>query len=182
MPNIFDNVELKLLDALHSITTEANSADFCVGYFKLRGWGELADLAEPLSGDGEECVRVLVGMQPPPDEAMREMVRAVRRDIVLDRPTIARLQKRAGESFKDQLQFGVPTDSAAAALQQLARQLRSRKVRIHLFLQYPLHAKLYLVHRPDVAAPLVGYVGSSNLTLAGLSRQGELNSEDLISP
>ena len=154
---------------------EADSADFCVGYFNLRGWGELADLSGPLSGDGEECVRVLVGMHRPPKEAMRDVARASRRDAILDPPTRARLQKRTSQDFKEQLQFGVPTDCAEAALRQLAQQLQSRKVRIRLFLQYALHAKLYLVHRTDVAAPLVGYVGSSNLTLAGLSRQGELN-------
>jgi hypothetical protein len=35
--------------------------------------------------------------------------------------------------------------------------------------------KLYLVRRNDAVTPLVGFVGSSNLTLAGLSHQGELN-------
>ena len=40
---------------------------------------------------------------------------------------------------------------------------------------YPLHAKLYLVLRSDPITPLIGYPGSSNLTLAGLSRQEELN-------
>ena len=44
-----------------------------------------------------------------------------------------------------------------------------------LFLRHPLHAKLYLVHRPDPNNPTIGFVGSSNLTLAGLSKQGELN-------
>ena len=44
-------------------------------------------------------------------------------------------------------------------------------------MRYPLHAKLYLVHRHDTVTPTVGYLGSSNLTLAGLSQQGELNTE-----
>ena len=48
---------------------------------------------------------------------------------------------------------------------------------VKLFLQYSLHAKLYLVHRRDTVTPTVGYLGSSNLTLAGLSKQGELNIE-----
>src|SRR5438270_686306 len=42
-------------------------------------------------------------------------------------------------------------------------------------LQDTLHAKLYLLFRLDPINPTVGYLGSSNLTLAGLSRQGELN-------
>ena len=38
-----------------------------------------------------------------------------------------------------------------------------------------LHAKLYLMFRDDPVNPIIGYLGSSNLTFAGLSGQGELN-------
>jgi len=69
----------------------------------------------------------------------------------------------------------LPSAQAEKTLRELAKQLRARKVRIKLFLKHPLHAKLYLVHRQDSAAPLVGYLGSSNLTLSGLLHQGELN-------
>ena len=48
-------------------------------------------------------------------------------------------------------------------------------VGIKLFLPYPLHAKLYLLFRDDVNNPITGFVGSSNLTMQGLARQGELN-------
>ena len=46
---------------------------------------------------------------------------------------------------------------------------------VRLFLRHPLHAKLYLLFRSDPTNPMVGYLGSSNLTQSGLSRQGELN-------
>ena len=46
---------------------------------------------------------------------------------------------------------------------------------VKLFLRHPLHAKLYLLFRPDPVNPTVGYMGSSNLTQSGLSLQGELN-------
>ena len=60
-------------------------------------------------------------------------------------------------------------------LRRLAAQIRARKVVVKLFLGHPLHAKLYLLFRPDPINPIVGYLGSSNLTQSGLSRQGELN-------
>ncbi|MGH8005853.1 MAG: helicase-related protein [Candidatus Binatia bacterium] len=53
--------------------------------------------------------------------------------------------------------------------------MKAKKVVVKLFLRHPLHAKLYLLHRTDPNNPTVGFVGSSNLTLAGLSHQGELN-------
>ena len=62
------------------------------------------------------------------------------------------------------------------ALRRLAReQIKSKKVRVKLFLRHALHAKLYLLFRPDRTNPIIGYLGSSNLTLSGLSHQGELN-------
>ena len=60
-------------------------------------------------------------------------------------------------------------------LQQLAAQLKEGKLQVKFFADYPLHAKLYLAHRDDKINPIIGYVGSSNLTLAGLEKQGELN-------
>ncbi len=44
-----------------------------------------------------------------------------------------------------------------------------------LHLKHTLHAKLYLAHRDDYNSPTIGFVGSSNLTFAGISKQGELN-------
>ena len=52
---------------------------------------------------------------------------------------------------------------------------RPRRLVVKLFVRHPLHAKLYLLFRPDPVNPSVGFLGSSNLTLAGLSNQGELN-------
>ena len=71
--------------------------------------------------------------------------------------------------------YGVPTNADEATLHRLAEQLRARRVIVKLFLRHPLHAKLYLLFRNDPVNPVTGYLGSSNLTMAGLSQQGELN-------
>jgi HKD family nuclease len=60
-------------------------------------------------------------------------------------------------------------------LRRLARQIKAKKVTVKLFLRHPLHAKLYLLFRPDPVNPTIGFLGSSNLTFAGLAKQGELN-------
>lgn len=176
MPNIYDNKESTLLDGLHRIMQKATGCSFCVGYLNLRGWGKLANMIDTFAG-GEEmrACRLLVGMHRPPEEEMKALAGVMRGPNVLDGPTLTRLKQTVVKSFKHQLEFGVPSNTAETALGQLAAQLRARKVYLKAFLRYPLHAKLYLVARKDPVTPLVAFVGSSNLTLAGLSQQGELN-------
>ena len=179
MPRIFDNIDQKLLPALQEILETADHADFCVGYFNLRGWRGLSSYIEEWKGGEGECCRLLVGMQRLPEEELRQSMRLDQRDDGIDNQTALRLKQELAEKFREQLTVGVPTREDEIGLRQLAQQIRDDKVKIKLFLRHPLHAKLYLLYRPDPITPIVGYLGSSNLTLAGLSRQGELNVEVL---
>lgn len=175
MPRILDNVQDTLLRALEEVLIDSYRADFCVGYFHLRGWGRLAEYIDLFTGENGSCCRVLVGMQKPPEAQMRELQSAWGAEKDVDSRVAARLLREIVNNFREQIEFGVPTSSAEATLRKLARQIREGKVRVKLFLRYPLHAKLYLVYRLDRVTPIIGFVGSSNLTFAGLSEQGELN-------
>ncbi len=150
-------------------------ADFCVGYFNLRGWKELAPYVEKWAGGDGHCCRLLVGMQRPPEEDLRAALRTPSCDESMDNAKAVRLRKSLAAKFREQLQWGAPTDADETGLRRLAAQIQTKKLQVKLFLRHPLHAKLYLLFRPDPLNPQIGYLGSSNLTLAGLSRQGELN-------
>ena len=176
MPRIFDNLapNSSLLPALQETLGLSSRADFCVGYFNLRGWGGLAPLVDSWQpGDGP-C-RVLIGMQRLPHDDLRETLSLVDRPSGMDNQTAHRLKVQLAEQLRQQLTIGAPTNADERTLRQLAAQLRAKKVVVKLFLRHPLHAKLYLLFRNDPINPIVGYLGSSNLTFAGLSAQGELN-------
>src|SRR4051812_27681985 len=114
-------------------------------------------------------------MQRLPEDEFR-VAMSLRRDANgMDNATALRLKTRLAGEFREQLSIGIPTNADESGLRRLAQQLRDKKVRVKLFLRHPLHAKLYLLFRSDPNNPTTGFLGSSNLTLPGLSYQGELN-------
>jgi hypothetical protein len=175
MPRIFDNIEQSLLPALQETLNVAERADFCVGYFNLRGWRHLAGYVDRWAGGDGNCCRLLVGMHVAPSEELRRALSAIEAGGELDNQTAIREKRRIAEEFREQLAFGVPSNDDEAALRQLAAQIHAKQLVVKVFLRHSLHAKLYLLHRQDPINPIIGYLGSSNLTFAGLSHQGELN-------
>ena len=182
MPKIYDNIENHLTKGLNDTLELSHRTDFCVGYFNLRGWKEVANNIDKLSGveitegnqDIHRICRLLVGMQKMPIDILKEYF-SNDEDHLIDQAEAVKLKKRLAQEFKDQLTIGTPTEADEKALRKLSQQMKDKKVVVKLHLRYTLHAKLYLAYSADTRVPVVGFLGSSNLTLAGLAVQGELN-------
>jgi superfamily II DNA or RNA helicase len=175
MPRIFDNIATDLLPALRQSLEIGHRSDFCVGYFNLRGWKAIDGVIDQWQGgQGNQC-RLLVGMQRLPQDELRDAYSLLPKEDELSNQVVIRMKRRLAEEFRNQLTIGAPTDEDEAALRKLVSQLKSGKVVVKLFLRHTLHAKLYLCFRADPNNPITGFLGSSNLTLSGLSHQGELN-------
>lgn len=176
MPRILDNMNAWLEEALNrSLRENTLSLDAAVGYFNLRGWDLIADRVDALpGGNGAPKVRLLVGMTEHPHEEMRRLQR-LRALPPTDMETAYKNAEKALAEMRNQLEVGLPNEADEKALRRLRSQIDSGQVEVRLFLAHRLHAKLYLCHKDSVDNPRTGYVGSSNLTRAGLSDQGELN-------
>src|SRR5260221_256590 len=180
MPRIFETIENRLLEALQETLRISQHADFCVGYFNLRGWQHLDRLMEHWQGGATGNCRLLIGMAERPEDELRKLF-SLRGGQEIDQSTVVRLKQRMAQEFRRQLVMGAPTNQDQEGLRRLSAQLKAKRVVVKLFLRHKLHAKLYLLYQESRITPIVGYLGSSNLTLAGLQHQGELNVDVLDS-
>lgn len=96
-------------------------------------------------------------------------------DQQIDNQRALRLRNQLAEEFRKQLTQGAPTNADETALRALVEHLKTKRVRVKLYLRTTLHAKLYLTFREDVNNPRTAFLGSSNLSYSGLKMQGELN-------
>jgi len=185
MARLYDNIDLNFTDGLQGMITNigVRRVDFCVGYFNLRGWNIVMDQIDTLEGDYvyendkrefRRC-RLLIGMHRPDEELVRQLYTSTNPP---DANYVSRCKLEIARDFKRQLLLGLPTKQDEFTLRRLSAQMKDEKVCVKLYLKEPLHAKLYLAHRPDDNFNKIqAIMGSSNLTYAGLTKQGELNAE-----
>lgn len=180
MTRIFDNIELNLGGHLVETLSESNRIDAAVGYFNLRGWKLFGDVVQERDPGDAPIARVLVGMVhgEPEEQVLDHLQRTLEGgplEDVIDRKTARARQQQAKLKFRQQLMRGAPTAQDEATIRELRAQLSDGRVAIKLFTRRPLHGKTYICHRDDKITPIVAYVGSSNLTIAGLANNYELN-------
>ena len=135
MPRIFDNIDQSLLPALRETLALSDRADFCVGYFNLRGWKQIDAYIERWSGGPGHCCRLLVGMQRLPQDDLREALshsRNERTASTIRRPSAS--SRSSPSEFREQLMLGAPTNADEAGLRRLAAQIKAHKVIVKLFL------------------------------------------------
>ena len=186
MPNIFDNLtdSTRLGPALRDSLDEFDSVDVATGYIDLRGWSNLADVLDgkSVTEGGRPTARVLVGMVAPADS--QQLLDMLQDDVQppeygsgihdLERAIARRDQLVA--HLRTQLMRGLATREGQETLQTLKHQLEQGTVAMKVFSEKPLHGKTYIFHAPAKKhGSRWGYVGSSNLTGAGLNRNLELN-------
>jgi len=179
--DIIDNRTRKLADCIRPLLAESDAAKFAVGYFFLSGFklihAELERLRE---------LRLLIGnvSDPKTIEHLAETHSAAQI-----------LEQTRARQFANAREREAALDSVAAAMRArieritqtaederligpLLRLLDEKRFKIRVYTKGRLHAKAYIFDYPagryDVGMAIVG---SSNLSLAGLTDNTELNVE-----
>jgi len=179
--DIIDNREQKLVDHINLILDSTEAAKFAVGYFFLSGLEAVGEHLASVSS-----LRLLIG-----NTSNRETIEQIaegyqRLELVAaaeekERFLKRREQKKRTEETAQNLKRTVErmdqTDEAQSLLQILVRMITEKRLQVRVYTRGRLHAKAYIFdYRNDGRYEKgIAIVGSSNLTLSGLTHNTELN-------
>ena len=183
MTRIFDNIESGLGPHLQTTLNEFESMDTAVGYFNLRGWRVFADRVSAKADPAMDrpVARILIGMVTPHaqevtlDELQRQVEGTDQQEGLTDNTTALRRKEQLLAQLREQLCRGLPNAADRATLRILRDQVGDGSVRVKVHTSRALHGKTYIFHKESPNTPIMGFVGSSNLTAAGLTTNLELN-------
>ncbi len=187
--DIIDNRREKLVDHLNQILGTSERGRFAVGYLFLSG---LTSVAHRLLNLKE--LRLLIGNTT--DQATIELIAEgqKRAELIAERLEEQRYQKRVDSeqaavqtagNLRKAVALMDQTDEAEALIAGLVRMIEEDRLKVKVYTKGRLHAKAYICdygkvfdlvgHEVERHEKGIAVVGSSNLTLSGLSHNTELN-------
>jgi HKD family nuclease len=187
--DIIDNRNEKLVDHINRILASTEAARFAVGYFFLSG---LESLADRLAGVKE--LRLLIG-NTTNRETLEQLAEGYRRlELVAEaaeaqqypkRTEAKRMAAETAENIRSAIELMDQTDEGEAVIKTLVRMIEEKTLKVRVYTKGRMHAKAYIFDygtifdergRPvDRHEKGIAIVGSSNLTLSGVTHNTELN-------
>jgi len=187
--DIIDNRKQKLVDHINRILSSTEAARFAVGYFFLSG---LESIAHRLAGVKE--LRLLIG-NTTNRETLEQIAEGYRRlELVAEAREAEMYPKRAdtkrmtgetAQNIRSAIELMDQTDEAQAVVTTLVRMIEEKRLKVKVYTKGRLHAKAYIFDYGKVygsdGKPVerlekgIAIVGSSNLTLSGVTHNTELN-------
>lgn len=179
--DIIDNRGGKLVDHINQILGSTESAKFAVGYFFLSGLEAVANRL-----DGVKSLRLLIGNTTNRETIEQiaegyqrlELVKASEdRERFLKRPDQKKRAEETALNLRHSIERMDQTDDSQALVRTLVRLIEEKRLEVKVYTKGRLHAKAYIFdYRSDGRYEKgIAIVGSSNLTLSGLTHNTELN-------
>ena len=187
--SIIDNRHEKLVDHIRTLLQGSQSAMFAVGYFFVSG---LEAVADALAGVQE--LRLLIGNTSNRQtieqiaegrRRLEQVQEAVEALAYPRRDEVERIAQCTAADIGQTVALMDPSDAAIRTLSTLVRLMESGRLKVRVYTRGRLHAKAYIFdYKPLYDAqghPVpreergIAIVGSSNLTLSGITSNTELN-------
>lgn len=189
MHDIIDNRHEKLVDHINRILTSTQAARFAVGYFFLSG---LTSIAERLAGVQE--LHLLIG-NTTNRETLEQLAEGYRRlELVSEaaeaeqypkRTEARRMALETAENLRSSMELMDQTDASEVLVKTLVGMIEEKRLKVRVYTKGRMHAKAYIFDYGTVydstGKPIerhekgLAIMGSSNLTLAGVTHNTELN-------
>jgi len=183
MPDIVDNRSVKLTDRVCQYLQQSRAAHFAVGYFYVGGFEAIA-AAVP----GLEKLRLLIGPATSRNTA-EQIARGYQARQLIEQQWLnevtprsverTRMRHATSDDVRKTMSLLDQTDENEQVLRDLTQLVADGTIEVRVYTREPLHAKCYIFDErdPERAKTDPGHVivGSSNLTVSGITSNTEMN-------
>ena len=187
--DIIDNRSEKLIDHLNRILSTSGRGRFAVGYLFLSGLTSVAkrilNLKELRLLIGNTSNRETVEMLAEGYRRLDLVAEEVERQVYPKRTEAGKMAQETAGNLRNSVELMDQTDEAQELIAGLIHMMEEKRLKVRIYTKGRLHAKAYICdygkvfdlfgHEIDRHEEGIAVVGSSNLTLAGLSHNTELN-------
>lgn len=185
--NVIDNKEVILKDELLKILPKTENASIAVGYFFISG---LSVIVQSLKN--VEKIRLLISntTDKTTAEALIEGFHNIKEvQSKVDEINFINTDRRnnvildSKKNIKKSLEHMSQTVDDKTVVELLIEMMKTKQLEVRIYPKEKLHAKAYIFEPKDTdLLQGIGIVGSSNLSIAGISHNSELNLKTSNSP
>ena len=187
--DIIDNRNQKLVDKINCILESSKAAHFAVGYFFISGFTAISDRLNNIKQLG-----LLIG-NTSNRETIEQIAQGYKRlELISDRieaesypkkSQIKEIKADTAANVRSDIELLDQTDEAQTLINNLIQMIEEKRLEVKIYTKGRLHAKAYIFDYgkvyDDKGRELtrtengIAVVGSSNLSLAGIEHNTELN-------
>ena len=185
--NVIDNKKVVLKDELFKILPKTGNASIAVGYFFISG---LSAIIEPIQN--VDKIRLLISNTTDKNTAealiegfhsIREVCTEVDKKNFVNEDRKTKVKEDVKSNITQSLERMEQTTDDKTVVEILIKMMKSNQIEVRVYPKEKLHAKAYIFQPKDTGfAQGLGIVGSSNLSLAGISQNSELNLKTYNAP
>ncbi len=179
--DIIDNRNEKLIEHVNLILDSTDRASFAVGYFFLTGFTSIADELQNLTElrllIGNTSTRKTIELLAESHKELTAIENATEELTYSSRATRKERTDVTVDNLRGCIDSMSQTDESEQLIRILVDMIVSKKLKVKVYTKDRLHAKAYIFEYKQGKQYETGtsIVGSSNLTLAGLTSNTELN-------
>ena len=178
--NVIDNKEIILKDELIKILPKTKNASIAVGYFFISGLSVIIQSLKDV-----EKVRLLISNTTDKTTAealiegfhsIKEVRSKVDKTNFVNKDRKDKVVSDCKDNIKQSLEYMSQTVEDKTVVKLLIEMMKTEQLEVRVYPKEKLHAKAYIFQSKDTDfSQGLGIVGSSNLSIAGISQNSELN-------